>query len=92
MVGASPEQLSAWGYSVSVVPNVDDRIDQCLSIIGGQETECWATLDQYLMEEVAAFVPLAVDLHVQVVPSRVTAYSFNQFTTVPALDRIAVSE
>jgi len=92
MTGASPEQLSAWGYSVAVVQNVDDRIIQCLSIVGGAQTECWATLDQYLMEEVAAFVPLAVDLHVQVIPSRVTAYSFDQFTTVPALDRIAVSE
>jgi hypothetical protein len=48
-------------------------------------------LDQYLMEEVAAVVPLTVDLHVQVIPQRVAAYSFNQFTTVPALDRISVS-
>jgi peptide/nickel transport system substrate-binding protein len=91
MTGASPEQLSEWGYSEAVVPSVDDRIDQCLGFVGDEQTECWATLDQYLMEEVAAFVPLAVDLHVQIVPERVAAYSFNQFTTVPALDRIAVS-
>ncbi|MGH2489256.1 MAG: ABC transporter substrate-binding protein, partial [Candidatus Limnocylindria bacterium] len=90
MTGASPEELAAWGYSVSVVPNVDDRIDQCLTLVGDAETECWATFDQYLMEEVAAIVPLTVDLHVQVIPERVVEYSFNQFTTVPALDRISV--
>lgn len=91
LVGASPEQLEEWGYSVSTVPNVDDRIDQCLGFVGDAQTECWATLDQYLMEEIAAYVPLTVDLHVQVIPDRVSAYSFNQFTAVPALDRIAVS-
>jgi peptide/nickel transport system substrate-binding protein len=91
MTGASTEELAAWGYSVSVVPNVDDRIDQCLTFIGESQTECWATLDQYLMEEVAAIVPLTVDLHVQVIPERVVEYSFNQFTTVPALDRISVT-
>lgn len=90
MTGASSEELAEWGYSVSVVPIVDDRIDQCLTFVGDAATECWATLDQYLMEEVAAIVPLTVDLHVQVIPERVVEYSFNQFTTVPALDRISV--
>lgn len=90
MTGASSDDLADWGYSVLEVRNVDDRIDQCLTFIGEAQTECWATLDQYLMEEVAAIVPLTVDLHVQVIPERVVEYSFNQFTTVPALDRISV--
>jgi ABC-type transport system substrate-binding protein len=91
LLGASPEQLAEWGYSASGVPSVDDRIDQCLGLVGDAQTECWATLDQYLMEQVAAFVPLAVDLHVQIIPARIGAYSFDQFTDLPALDRIAVS-
>ena len=91
LAGASSEQLLSWGYPVSSVPNIDDRIDQCLALIGDGQTECWATLDQYLMEEVAAFVPLTIDLDVQVIPSRVVQYSFNQFTSLPALDRLAVA-
>jgi peptide/nickel transport system substrate-binding protein len=91
LTGASAEQLLEWEYPVTSVLNVDGRIDQCLALIGDAQTECWATLDQYLMEEVAAYVPLTIDLHVQVIPSRVVQYSFNQFTSVPALDRLAVS-
>jgi peptide/nickel transport system substrate-binding protein len=90
LLGASNEQLRGWGYAVRNVPNVDARIDQCTAMIGGPQTECWATLDQYLMEEVVPYVPLRVDHQVQVVPKRITAFSFNQFTVLPALDRIAV--
>jgi peptide/nickel transport system substrate-binding protein len=81
LLGASPEQLAGWGYSASSVPSVDDRIDQCLSLVGEAQTECWATLDQYLMENVAAFVPLVVDLHVQIIPARIVAYSFDPRTS-----------
>jgi peptide/nickel transport system substrate-binding protein len=90
LLGASNEQLRDWGYSVRNVPNVDARIDQCSAMVGDPQTECWATLDQYLMEEVVPYVPLRVDHQIQVVPTRIAAYSFDQFTVVPALDRIAV--
>jgi hypothetical protein len=91
LVGSTNEQLAKWGYPARNVPNVDRRIDQCLSVVGEPQTECWATLDQYLMEEVATLVPLVVDIHIQIIPKRIVAYSFDQFTTLPALDRIAVS-
>jgi peptide/nickel transport system substrate-binding protein len=91
LVGATPEQLREWGYQVSEVPSVDDRIDECLALVGATQTSCWAGLDQYLMEEVVPYVPILVENLVQVVPKRVDAYSFSQFTELPALDRTTVS-
>lgn len=92
LVGASPSQLRQWGYTVRDVPSVDSRIDQCAAIVGDAQTECWARLDQYIMEEVVPYVPLRVDHQVVLVPKRITAFSFAQLTTLPALERLAVVE
>ena len=73
------------------VPSVDDRIDSCLVELGEAELRCWADLDQYLMEDVVPWVPFASEAHVQVVPSRVVRYSYDQFAILPALDQIALA-
>lgn len=91
LIGATPDQLRAWGYGVSSVPSVDDRIDQCLPLVGGAQTGCWSTLDQYMMDKVLPVVPLFTETYIEVVPSRVTAYSFDQAFNMPALDRIRVT-
>jgi hypothetical protein len=52
--------------------------------------QCWADLDKYLMEQVVPWVPYLFDNNVVVVSSRITAFSFDQFAGVPAIDRIAV--
>ena len=54
-------------------------------------TQCWAELDQYLTTEVVSRVPYCVAQDAQVVSERVVAYSFDQFTGLPALDRIALA-
>jgi peptide/nickel transport system substrate-binding protein len=90
LVGASPGELRKWGYAVTSVPSVDDRLQACLERRGVARTECWAELDQYLMTEVVSRIPYLVIEHAQVVSERVVAYSFDQFTGLPALDRIAV--
>jgi peptide/nickel transport system substrate-binding protein len=90
-VGASPEQLRAWGYPVTAVPNVDDRIARCQALLGSAQTECWAELDQYLMNEVVPLVPYLTLAQAQIVSERVVAYSFDQFAAEPALDRIALA-
>jgi len=90
-VGASPAQLRKWGYSVSSVPSVDDRIQACLSRRGVAKIECWAELDQYLMTEVVSWLPYMSLDHAQVVSERVVGYSFDQFDALPALDRIALA-
>jgi len=90
MLGATPAQLRMWGYSVTSVPSVDDRSRLCLGRRGVAHTECWVELDQYLMTEVVTWLPYMSPLHTQVVSERVIEYSFDQFGTAPALDRIAL--
>jgi peptide/nickel transport system substrate-binding protein len=90
LVGASTDQLHKWGYTVDSVPNVDDRIAQCLPLLGDAQTRCWTSLDQYMIERVAAVVPFAAETYTELVPKRVASYSYDQYVTLPALDRIAL--
>jgi ABC-type transport system substrate-binding protein len=90
MVGATPEQLKKWGYAVTEVPNVDARVEACLPLVGAAQFQCWAGLDQYLMENVAPWVPYAEVRLAYLGSPRVASYSFDAFTNNPALDRIAV--
>jgi len=90
LVGATPDQLKSWGYAVRTVPNVDDRITRCWSLVGNAQTRCWTALDQYMMEQVLPVIPLSSLNRARVIPSRIVAYSYDQSWTVPALDRIAV--
>jgi peptide/nickel transport system substrate-binding protein len=91
LVGATPEQLERWGYSVEKVPNVDDRVDQCAGLTGDSAATCWAALDNYLMQVVVPWVPfMSVDAAV-IASDRVTRMSFDQFCVEPALDQIALA-
>jgi peptide/nickel transport system substrate-binding protein len=91
LIGATPEELRRWGYDVTSVPSVDDRLDACQQRRGVARTQCWAELDQYLMTEVVPRVPYMFMEHAQVVSERVVRYSFDQFASLPALDRIALA-
>jgi peptide/nickel transport system substrate-binding protein len=91
LLGASSAQLRRWGYAVRQVPNVDGRIDACLSEVGQTQLQCWSGLDQYLMENVVPWVPYVSENHVQLVPSRITHYSYDQSAGLPALEQIALS-
>jgi hypothetical protein len=90
LLGATPEQLRDWGYKMTEVPSVDDRIDSCLVQLGDEQLRCWAGFDQYLMEDVVPWVPFGSEAHVQVIPRRIVRYSYDQFATLPALDQIAL--
>jgi ABC-type transport system substrate-binding protein len=92
LVGASPQQLDRWGYSVQKVPNVDSKIEECLRLTARAQTECWAETDQLLMETVAPWVPFLFEGGAQVVSSRVARFSFAQsgFVLLPAFDQIAL--
>lgn len=91
LLGATPRELREWGYEVTSVPSVDDRIQVCLERRGVARTQCWAEFDQYLTTEVVSRVPYILTEHAQVVSERVVAYSFDQFSGLPALDRIALA-
>jgi peptide/nickel transport system substrate-binding protein len=92
LLGASPAQLRRWGYLVTSVPNVDDRIIACLPLTFNAQLRCWADLDQYLMNETVPWVPLVGFTTGRVVSDRLTRFSFDQAWgfPFPALDQIAV--
>jgi ABC-type transport system substrate-binding protein len=90
LLGATPEQLRSFGYDVSSVPAVDDRIEQCRGLTGDQHVRCWAAFDQYLMEEIVPWAPFSFETNVVIVSPRVVAFSWDQFAAQPALDRIAM--
>jgi peptide/nickel transport system substrate-binding protein len=90
LVGLTPEKLRRYGYSTHSVPSVDAKIRLCEALLGTAQTTCWAELDQLLMEKVVPWVPFLSDVNSFVVSRRVTNFGFDQFTTLPALDRIAL--
>jgi peptide/nickel transport system substrate-binding protein len=90
LIGASPKELRQWGYEVTSVPSVDDRLEACQQRRGIARTQCWAELDQYLMTEVVPRVPYMFLEYAQAVSERVVEYSFDAFQSMPALDQIAL--
>ncbi len=91
MVGASRERLATWRYKHIDLPTVDDRIDACVAHEDAlTQMQCWATLDQYLMEKVVPWVPLFYESYIRTVSRRIVHYSFDQFAAQPALDQIAL--
>jgi peptide/nickel transport system substrate-binding protein len=90
MVGATPDQLRGWGYTVTDVPNVDKRVDGCLPLVRAQQFACWAAVDQYLMEQVVPWVPLSVDLYAAISSPRVHTYGFDELMETTSLDQLAL--
>jgi peptide/nickel transport system substrate-binding protein len=91
LVGATAEQLSGWGYDVTEVPSVDDKVEECSALEPGPERfQCWAELDQQVMEEVVPWVPYLFDNSVDIISENVQNYSFDQFAGLAAFDSLAV--
>jgi ABC-type transport system substrate-binding protein len=90
LLGLSHEQLKRYGYATTSVPSVDGKMASCEPLIGGVQTQCWAELDQLLMEKVMPWVPFLSDRPTREVSSRVVRFSFDQFASLPALDQIAL--
>jgi peptide/nickel transport system substrate-binding protein len=92
LVGASPDQLSEAGYETTEVPNVDEMLTTCDETPAGDErVQCWADVDQELMENVVPWVPYLFDNYVRTVSERVQNYTFDQFAGLPALEKIALA-
>ena len=82
--------LRRFGYSTRSVPSVDQKIRQCGALVGQAQTTCWAELDELLMRKVVPWVPFLSDNSTFVGSRRVMHFTFDQFTTLPALDQISV--
>jgi len=91
LLGATPSELHDWGYTVTSVPSVQDRMDECLPLVGSRQTACWTAFDEYMMEKIVPAVPFVSESYIEIVPPRLVAYSYDQFVGVPALDQIALA-
>lgn len=91
MVGATSDQLRRWGYEVLEVPNVDARIELCIPVTGADRFQCWAAVDQYLMEAVVPWIPYSQDRAVSLTSPRVVSYGSDEVAiAAPSLDQIAL--
>lgn len=90
LIGATSEELAAWGYEPVDAPSLDARINDCVAVSGSAQFNCWAEVDQYLMERVVAWVPLITSQSARITSSAVTQFSFDQSISLPALDQIGV--
>jgi ABC-type transport system substrate-binding protein len=89
-LGATPAQLSGWGFHVTHVPSVDTRIRQCLPLTFSDQIRCYAELDQYLTTRVVPWVPLISLVSSRLTSSRVSRFNFDPSPSspLPSLDRV----
>ncbi len=91
LIGATPEQLAHYGYTVTTVPSLDERISTCSGLSGGDAFGCWSSVDQYTMERVVAWVPLSTAQASRLTSTSVTGFDFDAAYALPALDQIQVA-
>jgi len=91
MVGASPAQMSKYGYKVTSVPGMNSQINSCIPKTGDDRINCWANDDKYLMENVVPVVPLTVNNVVNIVSARVTNFTYSSFASAPNYSAIGVN-
>ncbi|HXY72181.1 MAG TPA: ABC transporter substrate-binding protein [Actinomycetota bacterium] len=91
MVGATPAMMKKFGYSITSVPSMDAQIQKCMPLTGDARINCWADADKYLMEQIAAVVPLNFTNTVNITGPRVTNYVYNEFASGMSMDKIALN-
>jgi ABC-type transport system substrate-binding protein len=90
LTGATEQQLATWRYPVHATPNLDPRMNDCSVRLGQDQVQCWASFDQYLMEQVVPSVPLLTDTAAVTFSARVAHFSWDAVGGIPALDQIAL--
>jgi peptide/nickel transport system substrate-binding protein len=90
LLGATPEQLATWGYAVTDVPSLDDKIDACITRRGSAAFACWAELDQLMSDQVVAWIPVARNIGAYLISDRVDQFAIAGSEAGPALERISL--
>ena len=90
LVGASAEHLKKYDYEVTEVPSADAQVEECTKATDEERVQCWADLDEYLMNEVVPWVPYLFDNNVDVVSTNIVNYTFDAFASQIALDQVGV--
>jgi peptide/nickel transport system substrate-binding protein len=91
LLGASPDLLKKYKYSVTEVPSADDQITEANAQTGDARFQAWADLDTTLMEEIVPWAPYLFDNSVSVTSERIVNYDFDQFAGVDAFDKWAIA-
>jgi peptide/nickel transport system substrate-binding protein len=73
------------------VPSVNAQLDKCAPLAGQSRLSCYENLDKYMMTHVVPWVPYFWTYVNRIVSSNVTNYAFDQFTTTPAYENIAIA-
>lgn len=90
-LGATEQQMSDFGYSITSVPSVDADLDACSALpVGDERFQCWADLDVKLMEEVVPWVPRTYTNQTDIIGPNVVNYSYDEWGYMAALDHFAV--
>jgi peptide/nickel transport system substrate-binding protein len=92
LMGESPDDLDRWGYGAQSVPSLDVFIDRCFAAVGTPAFECWAGVDQLVMERAVAWAPLGFSADAWILSERVAAFAPDANLVAPAIDRIQLSE
>lgn len=90
LIGATPQQLQGWGYTVTEVPSLDDKIRACEIRSGSAAFECWAELDQILSDQVVAWIPVATPIGSWLTSERVDRFEIAGSDRYPALERVSL--
>jgi ABC-type transport system substrate-binding protein len=93
LVGATPDQLAAWGYQVTEVPGVDDLLDACQQEMGNRRARCWAHLDQVVSEAIVPWIPVYSLTASWVLSPRIGSAVLDQSAlfNYPALERTVIT-
>jgi ABC-type transport system substrate-binding protein len=91
-VGARPAELKSWGFHITHVPSLDDKLGRCLALTFSEQTQCYAELDQFITTRLVPTVPLAWPVEGRLISKRVARFNFDPFpvTPLPSLDRIVL--
>jgi peptide/nickel transport system substrate-binding protein len=77
-----PKVLAAWNAATNnganPLPSVDKMMNQCYVLSGSQRTDCWTSLDHYLMETAVPWVPFLWANAFTIVGKSVTHWEFDQ--------------
>jgi peptide/nickel transport system substrate-binding protein len=92
MVGATPEQMKKYGYSVTTVAGMDPQIKACFPLTGNDRVTCWSNADKYLMENVAPIIPLLFSNSVYITSDRIVNYVYSSYNDAPSLSQMAVTQ
>ena len=92
LVGLTKENADECGIDYPYEPpSINDQVTECNEIPQGDErVQCWAEIDQFLMEEIVPWVPYLEANANYATSGDVTQYVFDQFTTTPAWSKLAV--